>query len=119
MFRVIITIFLVGAFFILFFKPKYNLKNKTVSKVSTTGGFIEDTEDAFIHPMYPSPLIKRDATGKIKPIYGDIGTFVAYSNIPDDNWLSGFPQQPSGEQSYEDADTKLSRRIRELTYSGG
>jgi hypothetical protein len=48
----ILTILLVGAFFILFFKPKYNLKNKTDStevEASTTDGFVEDTDDAFIH----------------------------------------------------------------------
>jgi len=28
MFKIIVTILLVGAFFILFFKPKYNLKTK-------------------------------------------------------------------------------------------
>jgi len=56
MFRIIVTILLVGAFFILFFKPGYSLKNKTVieTEASTTTGFIEDTRDAFIHPMYPS-----------------------------------------------------------------
>ena len=117
MLRVILTILFVGAFFILFFKPTYDLKNKTVSEPSTTAGFAEDTDDAFIHPGYPSQLIKRDASGKIKPIYGDIGTFVAYSNVPDEHWLSGFPQKPVESQSYEDADTKLSRRIRELTYT--
>jgi hypothetical protein len=117
MLRIILTILFVGAFFILFFKPTYDLKNKTVSEPSTTAGFAEDTGDAFIHPGYPSQLIKRDASGKIKPIYGDIGTFVAYSNVPEEHWLSGFPQKPAESQSYEDADTKLSRRIRELTYT--
>jgi hypothetical protein len=115
MLRIILTITLVGAFFILFFKPKYDLKNKTVSEPSTTAGFTEDTGDAFIHPAYPTQLIKKDASGKIKPIYGDIGTFVAYSGVPDEHWLSGFPQQPTESQSYEDADTKLSRRIRDLS----
>jgi hypothetical protein len=95
MFGIIVTILLVGAFFILFFKPGYNLKNKTVSKpeASTTAGFIEDTRDAFIHPAYPSPLIHRDETGKIEPIYGDIGTFVAYSSVPENHWLHGFPHK--------------------------
>jgi hypothetical protein len=95
MFRIILTILLVGAFFILFFKPKYNLKNKTVTEpeASTTAGFIEDTDDAFINPRYPTQLIKMDETGSIKPIYGDIGTFVAYSSIPEDNWLHGFPHK--------------------------
>jgi hypothetical protein len=60
MFRIIITTLLVGAFFILFFKPRYNLKNKTVPKpeASTTAGFIEDTDDAFINPRFPTPLMK-------------------------------------------------------------
>ena len=95
MFRIILTILMVGAFFILFFKPKYNLKNKTViePEASTTAGFIEDTGDAFINPRYPTQLIKRDETGNIEPIYGDIGTFVAYSGIPEDNWLHGFPHK--------------------------
>tara|TARA_R110002153_G_scaffold71922_1_gene188710 strand:+ start:2419 stop:2712 length:294 start_codon:yes stop_codon:yes gene_type:complete len=95
MLKILLTIVLVGAFFILFFKPKYNLKNKTVSEpeASTTAGFIEDTEDAFINPRYPTQLIKMDETGSIKPIYGDIGTFVAYSSIPEDNWLHGFPHK--------------------------
>jgi hypothetical protein len=95
MLKILLTIVLVGAFFILFFKPKYNLKNKTVSEpeASTTAGFIEDTEDAFINPRYPTQLIKMDETGSIKPIYGDTGTFVAYSTIPEDNWLHGFPHK--------------------------
>ena len=95
MFRIIVTILLVGAFFILFFKPEYNLKNKVVTetKPSTTVGFVEDTDDAFIMPMYPTQLIKRDTKGVIKPIYGDIGTFVAYSSVPEDHWLHGFPHE--------------------------
>ena len=95
MFQIIVTIILVGAFFILFFKPSHNLKNKTVveNKASTTAGFIEDTRDAFINPRYPTQLINRDETGKIEPIYGDIGTFVAYSSVPEDNWLHGFPHE--------------------------
>ena len=95
MFRTVITILLVGAFFILFFKPKYTLKNKRVSEPepSTTAGFIEDTDDAFIMPMYPTQLIKMDTRGGIKPIYGDIGTFGPYSSIPEDHWLHGFPHK--------------------------
>lgn len=95
MITIIITILLVGAFFILFFKPGYDLKNKGVSEpgASTTSGFIKDTRDAFIHPMYPSPLMHRDETGKIEPIYGDIGTFVPHSSIPENHWLHGFPHK--------------------------
>ena len=99
------TILLVGAFFILFFKPKYDLKNKTVSEPSTTKGFVEDT--------YRGPITDRF----IPPKYGDIGTFVAYSSVPDDHWLSGFSQDPTTPESYEDSDTKLSRRIRDLSVS--
>jgi hypothetical protein len=95
MFKIIVTIILVSAFFILFFNPTFELQNKTDSddKVSTTAGFIEDTDDGFIIPSYPSPLIKRDSTGKIKPIVGDIGKFVAYSSIPENHWLHGFPHK--------------------------
>ena len=105
MIRIIMTILLVGAFFILFFKPKYDLKNKTVSEPSTTKGFVEDT--------YRGPITDRF----IPPKYGDIGTFVAYSSVPDDHWLSGFSQDPTAPESYEDSDTKLSRRIRDLSVS--
>ena len=95
MLGIILTILLVGAFFILFFKPEYNLKNKTViePEASTTAGFIEDTDDAFIIPRYPTQLIKMDDAGKIKPIYGDIGNFVAYSSVPENHWLHGFPHK--------------------------
>ena len=105
MLRIILTIILVGAFFILFFKPKYDLKNKTVSEPSTTKGFVEDT--------FRGPITDRF----IPPKYGDIGTFVAYSSVPDDHWLSGFSQDPTAPESYEDSDTKLSRRIRDLSVS--
>ena len=99
MFTILITTILVSAFFILFFEPNWNSKNKKVvkkvkkEKVSTTDGFIEDTSDAFLIPMYPTQLIKKDRFGKNIPIYGDTGTFVAYSTIPEDNWLQGIPQQ--------------------------
>ena len=97
----IVTIILVSAFFILFFEPNWNSKNKRVvkkvkkAKVSTTDGFVEDTDDAFIIPRYPSQLIKKDQSGKNIPIYGDTGTFVAYSTIPEDHWLHGFPHKKS------------------------
>lgn len=105
MIRIILTILLVGAFFILFFKPKYDLKNKTVSEPSTTKGFVEDT--------FRGPITDRF----IPPKYGDIGTFVAYSGVPEDHWLNGFPQNSTTPESYEDSDTKLSRRIRDLSIS--
>jgi hypothetical protein len=97
MFTIILTTILVSAFFILFFEPDWNSKNKRVLKrkvkVSTTDGFIEDTDDAFIIPRYPTQLIKKDQSGENIPIYGDTGTFVAYSTIPEDNWLHGFPHE--------------------------
>ena len=60
---------------LILLNPTLELQNKTESKkeVSTTAGFVEDTMMRY-HPMYPSQLMKRDAMGKIKPIYGDIGT---------------------------------------------
>ncbi len=71
---------MVGAFFILFFKTPYTLKNKKeeeeVVEVSSTVGFIEDTG--------------LDTYGSIFK-KGDMGTFIPYSTIPDDNWLSGSP----------------------------
>ena len=93
MIKIIVTIILVSAFFILFFNPTLDVKNKKVPEASTTAGFIEDTDDAFIIPRYPTQLIKRDTTGKIKPIYGDTGSFVPYSRIPEDHWLHGFPHK--------------------------
>ena len=99
MLSVIITVILTSAFFILFFEPKFymDLKNKKekVESPSTTKGFVEDTRDAFIIPMYPSQVMDRDITGKIKPVYGNIGTFVAYSGVPEYNWLHGFPHEKS------------------------
>ena len=93
MIKIIVTIFLVSAFFILFFNPSFELQNKMEPEASTTAGFIEDTDDAFIIPMYPTQLIKMDSTGKIAPIYGDIGKFVPYSSVPEDHWLHGFPHK--------------------------
>tara|TARA_B100001564_G_C20233354_1_gene487127 strand:- start:248 stop:514 length:267 start_codon:yes stop_codon:yes gene_type:complete len=80
MLGIILTILMVGAFFILFFKTPYTLKNKKekeeVVEVSSTVGFIEDTG----LDTYGSVFKK-----------GDMGTFIPYSTIPDDNWLSGSP----------------------------
>lgn len=95
MIKIVVTIILVSAFFILFFNPTFDLKNKTEPEVSTTAGFIEDTRDAFIIPMYPSQIINRDITGKLKPVHGNVGMFVAYSTTPDEHWLSGFPHEIS------------------------
>lgn len=96
MIKIIVTIILVSAFFILFFNPSFELQNKKVEKkpeASTTAGFVEDTRDAFIIPMYPTQIMDMDITGKIKPIYGDIGTFVPYSSVPENHWLHGFPHK--------------------------
>ena len=112
MIRIIVTIILVSAFFILFFNPAFELQNKTeVSKASTTAGFIEDTRDAFIIPMYPAQIMDRDITGKVKSVYGDIGTFVAYSTVPDEHWLSGFPHKDTGIKIDETDKEKLARRV--------
>lgn len=79
---------MVGAFFILFFKTPYNLKNKKEEKeteteteteaeeVSSTVGFVEDTG--------------LDSYGSVFE-KGDMGSFVPYSTIPEDSWLSGSP----------------------------
>ena len=88
--EIILTILLVGAFFILFFKPQYTLKNKKeeeeeeeekeeeeqVTEASSTVGFVEDTGLETFGAVFEE---------------GDMGTFVPYSTIPDDNWLSGSP----------------------------
>jgi len=77
---------MVGAFFILFFKTPYNLKNKKekeekeaeteTEEVSSTVGFVEDTG--------------LDSYGSVFE-KGDMGSFVPYSTIPEDSWLSGSP----------------------------
>lgn len=84
MFKIIITIILTSAFFILFFVPEMkikveNKKKKETEKPSTTKGFIEDT--------YRGPITDRF----IPPKPGDTGTFVAYTSVPEYGWLSGFP----------------------------
>jgi hypothetical protein len=101
MLSIIVAVILTSAFFILFFEPRLRvvLKNKTeqenvvVEQPSTTKGFIEDTRDAFIVPVYPSQVMDRDITGKIVPIYGDIGSFVPYSGVSEYDWLHGFPHE--------------------------
>ncbi len=83
MLGIILTVLMVGAFFILFFKTPYNLKNKKEEKeeeeeeqVSSTVGFVEDTG--------------LDSYGSVFE-KGDMGAFVPYSTIPEDSWLSGTP----------------------------
>lgn len=97
MWKILMTILLTSAFFILFFEQGMSSKNKSRrdEKVSTAHGFIEDTRDAFIVPVYPTQVMNRDITGKIIPIYGDIGDFVPYSSVPEDHWLHGFPHKKS------------------------
>jgi hypothetical protein len=119
MIKIVVTIILVSAFFILFFNPTFDLKNKTETKVSTTAGFIEDTRDAFIIPVYPSQVMDRDITGQLKPVYGDVGMFVAYSKVPDEHWLSGFPHKSDDtiEIPDETPEEKLERRLNEIKYT--
>ena len=101
MLSIIVAVILTSAFFILFFEPRLRmvLKNKTEQETiiaeppSTAKGFIEDTRDAFIIPMYPSQVMDRDITGKEIPIYGNIGTFVPYSGVAEYDWLHGFPHE--------------------------
>ncbi len=103
MIKILVTIILVSAFFILFFNPSFDLKNKKEPEVSTTAGFIEDT--------FRGPFVDHF----IPPKYGDIGTFSAYSTIPDDHWLHGFPHE-SGKIEIPDEtkDEKLKRRLDEI-----
>jgi hypothetical protein len=79
-----VTVVLVSAFFILFFKKKTAKKVKRVRKkpvVSTSNGFVEDTRsDPFIDHFIP-------------PKYGNTGKFVAFSSIPENHWLHGFPHK--------------------------
>jgi hypothetical protein len=91
MLGIFMTILLVGAFFILFFKTPYALKNKKEPKVSSTVGFVEDTGlESYGDVMKP----------------GDTGTFVPFSNISDDSWLSGYPHLKDTED-----DTNVPRRL--------
>ena len=84
MLGIIITILLVGAFFILFFKPSYTIKDdeeeeeeeEVQKEESSNVGYIEDTG--------------LDSYGAVFE-KGDMGTFVAYSTVADDSWLSGSP----------------------------
>jgi|TARA_B110000240_G_scaffold193810_1_gene240284 hypothetical protein len=104
MLRVIITIILTSGFFILFFGPGFNSKNKrNVEKVSTIDGFVEDT--------YRGPFTDKFIT----PKYGEIGTFTGYSSVSEYNWLNGFPHE-SGEIEVpvETSEEKLQRRKQDL-----
>ena len=82
MIEIIITILMVGAFFILFFKQSYTIKDdeeeeeEVQKEESSNVGYIEDTG--------------LDSYGAVFE-KGDMGTFVAHSTVADDNWLSGSP----------------------------
>jgi len=118
MWKIVVTIILTSVFFVLFFEPyiKFNIGINSKNKVSTSKGFIEDTRDAFIIPKYPAQVMDRDTTGEIQPIYGNIGSFVAYSSVSDDNWLYGFPHDSGKiEVPNETKEEKLQRRKQELT----
>ena len=95
MWKIILTIILTSAFFILFFDKGSFSKNKSREeiKVSTAHGFIEDTRDAFIVPVYPTQVMERDITGEIVPITGSTGDFTGYSSVPEYDWLHGFPHE--------------------------
>ena len=95
MWKIIVTIILTSMFFVLFFEPYLRINDdiNSKNKVSTTDGFIQDTKNAFIVPVYPTQVMERDVTGNVRNVYGNIGTFVSYSR--DDHWISGFPFEPS------------------------
>ena len=95
MWKIVIAIILTSTFFVLFFEPyiRTNTVVNSKNKVSTTDGFIEDTRDVGIMPRYPTQLSTRDETGELEPIYGDIGSFIPYSSVPEDHWLHGFPHE--------------------------
>ncbi len=84
MIGIIITILMVGAFFILFFKPSYTIKDdeeeeeeeEVQKEESSNVGYIEDTG--------------LDSYGAVFE-KGDMGTFVPHSTVADDSWLNGSP----------------------------
>ena len=83
MMEILVTTIIVSAFFLLFFFIEGSKKKKIRKKpeASTTAGFIEDTyRDPFINHFIP-------------PKYGNIGTFVPFSGVPENNWLHGFPHK--------------------------
>lgn len=90
MLNVIVAIILTSAFFILFFEPRLRLNSKNESeskKVVTAEGFDDDTREVIISGSYPYELMDS------KYMYGDIGSFVGYSSVPEDHWLHGFPHE--------------------------
>lgn len=87
MITTLVTVIIVSAFFILFFKGKISKNKRKIKKIyrkveaSTTAGFVKDTyRDPFINHFIP-------------PKVGNIGKFVAFSSIPENHWLHGFPHK--------------------------
>lgn len=83
MMDILVTAIIVSAVFILFFIEGSKKKKKVHKKpeASTTAGFVEDTyRDPFINHFIP-------------PKVGNIGKFVPFSSVPEDNWLHGFPHK--------------------------
>ncbi len=100
MISILVAVILTGMFFVLFFGLSWNSKNKREKKrkirqlePSTTRGFTEDTADAFIIPMYPTQLMRRDNKGKMIKIGGKTRYFAPYSSVPENHWLHGFPHK--------------------------
>jgi hypothetical protein len=89
MWKIILTIILTSAFFILFFEPSKKMVSENKSKpiASTATGFIEDSYEAFHYPTYAHDMLES------KYRFGDIGTFTGYSSVPEDHWLHGFPHE--------------------------
>jgi hypothetical protein len=100
MISILVAVLLTGMFFVLFFVSPWNSKNKREKKrkrvqiePSTTRGFIEDTADAFIIPMFPTQLMRRDISGKMIVPGGKTRYFAPHSSIPENHWLHGFPHK--------------------------
>lgn len=109
MLGIIIAIILTSAFFILFFRPQFDLKNKKETEsASTTDGFIQDTREVFVAGWYPYDVMDSKAR------YGDIGNFTGYSTVSEQSWLYGFPHKNELSLSYESPEDKLYRRMQEL-----
>jgi hypothetical protein len=88
MWKILFTIILTSAFFILFFEPIRKVedsKNKNVNVPASE--FIKDSREVFIVGEYPYDMMDS------KHMYGEIGTFIGYSSVPEDHWLHGFPHE--------------------------
>ena len=98
MWKIVIAIILTSVFFVLFFEPyiRTNTVINSKNKVSATDGFIEDTRDVLagrVGTRQSTQLLTRDESGELEPVYGDIGSFMPYSSVPENNWLHGFPHE--------------------------